>query len=123
MNVLFLGNDLLAQRLITTLGRASIRVAHAIQLPVAISQIRKKKFDMAIVDSGLESAEEICSRIMEYHSIPVVLMVDESEADWKRVCTIKTDGFLTEGASDTELLARIKAIFRRNQKQREKEKV
>jgi two-component system response regulator VicR len=120
---MFLGNDLLAQRLALTLGREGIRVTHATQLPVAVSQLRKKKFDLAIVDSSLESADEICARIMEQHSVPVALMVDESEADWKRVCLIKTDGFLTEGASDTELIARIKAILRRNQKLKQKEKV
>jgi DNA-binding response OmpR family regulator len=114
MNILFLGKTLLAHRLSSALSKDGISVTHLVDMPLAYSRIKEKKFDLVIVDSLLEKADDVCDEICNFTRIPIVLILNEAETNWKSICNIDTDGFLTEDASDNELVARVKAVFRRN---------
>jgi DNA-binding response OmpR family regulator len=113
VKVLFLGNFLLAQRVISALTNKEIEVTYLTDTSLAIIQIKQKYYDFVIVDSSLEKVEEICYEICGVTKVPVVIMVDEAETSWKAICNIDADGFVTTDASDTEILARVKALYKR----------
>jgi DNA-binding response OmpR family regulator len=113
MKVLFLGNDLLAQRIMTVLTRENIKVTYLKEPSLAIRHLKKKKCDLVIVDSLLSNVEKICYDICGLCCVPLILMVDESRVSWKTLSNIDTDGFISEDASDNELLVRVNALCRR----------
>jgi len=115
VNVLFLGNALLAERLTIALGcDNNIKVDHLEDLPFALNLIKKKDFDFVIVDYLMNGSVDICDKICGLDHIPVVLMLREKEADWKRLYDIQVDGFLAEESSDSEIVARVISLYRRN---------
>jgi len=73
----------------------------------------KYNFDFAIVDGHARNPGETCERIRKYWNIPVVMMVNQSQANWKDLLTMDIDGYLSEGVEGTELTARLRAIIRR----------
>lgn len=113
MNILFIGSHLLAQRVVAALKREDIKVTYLSEPPSAIDQIKQNKFDLVIVDSLLEKAKETSSEIYDLANVPVILMVDQSKTNWKTISEIDADGFVTEDASNIELLARTMALTRR----------
>lgn len=115
MNVLFLGNNLLAQRLTLVLrSDHDIKVAHLVYLPFALGLIKQNKFDMVIVDYLIDEVVDVCYQICGLARVPVVLMLREKEADWKKLYNIRVDGFLAEEASGSEILARVYSLSRRH---------
>jgi DNA-binding response OmpR family regulator len=115
MNVLFLGKLILAHRLHTFLSKEGIQVVHLFDLTLAYRLINERKFDIVIVDVQLEKSANICNEISNNTNVPVMLMINEATTSWKSVCNVNTDGFLTEDSSNIELVARIKAVYRRQQ--------
>jgi DNA-binding response OmpR family regulator len=113
MRVLVLGNDILAQRLSSTLGVDGIEVAHLVELPLALDLIRQDKFDLVVVDNLIENVDIICNCIYGLACTPVVLILEENTADWRMVSYLKVDGFLLKETSDSELRARVKAACHR----------
>ncbi len=109
MKVLVLGNDLLAQRLSSTLGVDGIEVDRLADFPLALDLIQRHQFDLVVVDHQIEDVDVICNNIYRLASTPVVLILQENTADWRMMSNFKVDGFLPKEASDRELRARVKA--------------
>jgi DNA-binding response OmpR family regulator len=79
--------------------------------------------DLAIVDSRSDNANKVCHYIRENWDIPLVLIVDSLQADWKCLKPIEADGYISDIKKSGELSARARALLRRlllKQKSREK---
>jgi len=71
------------------------------------------KYDLAIVDSRSDNANVACRYIRENWDIPLVLVVDSLQADWKGLKPIEADGYIPSINKDRELSARSRALLRR----------
>jgi len=70
-------------------------------------------FDLAIVDSQTEATEEACHHIKASRDIPLVLIVNPKEADWRKLQLLDADAYLPEKAEGNVLAARLRAVLRR----------
>ena len=75
--------------------------------------IADEKYDLAIVDSRSDNATKACHYIRENWNIPLVLVVDSLQADWKWLKPIEADGYIPVVKKSGELSARARAILRR----------
>ena len=73
----------------------------------------ENKYDLAIVDSQSNNATMACRYIRENWDIPLVLVVDSLQADWKGLKPIEADGYIPNVNKDRELTARSRALLRR----------
>ena len=73
----------------------------------------REKYDLAIVDSRTDKANRACRYIRENWDLPLVLIVDSLQADWKRLKTIEADGYIFDVNKGKELSARSRALLRR----------
>jgi DNA-binding response OmpR family regulator len=112
---LFIGNELMAQRLRRTFEKDEIDIIFTASIP-SVQELESDKSNLVIIDSTTPEAEYICQKVCKLEIVPVVLMVSEAENSWKKICDLNADGFITTGASDTEVLARTKAIYRRSER-------
>jgi len=71
------------------------------------------KYDLAIVDSRSDNANQACRYIRENWDIPLVLVVDSLDEDWKRLKPIEVDGYIPDINNDRVMSARSKALLRR----------
>jgi len=115
LKILFIGNELMALRLRRTFEKDDIDIIFNTSIP-SVSKLIADKSNLVIIDSTIPEAENICQRIGKLEIVPVVLMVSEAENSWKIICDLNADGFITTGAGDTEVLARVKAIYRRSER-------
>jgi DNA-binding response OmpR family regulator len=70
-------------------------------------------YDLAIVDSRSDKANSACRYIRENWDLPLILIVDSLQADWKRLKTIEADGYIFDVNKGRELSARSRALLRR----------
>jgi DNA-binding response OmpR family regulator len=116
MKILFIGDILVAQRFQLALAKEDLTIISDPNRPLIPGLIEQNKFDMVIVDSLMRGAEEICHRIHNLATVPVVLMVDDAEKSWKSVLTFDADAFITQHDNNLEILARIAAVYRRSKR-------
>ena len=72
-----------------------------------------EEYDLAIVDSRLADANRACRYIRENWDLPLILIVDSSQADWRGLKPIEADGYIPDVNKDGELNARGQALLRR----------
>ena len=82
------------------------------------------EFSLLILDIGLPGIDglEICRRLRQKSSIPIIMLTAASD-DLDRILGLElgADDYLGKPFNPRELLARIKALFRRTQKDSEEE--
>lgn len=82
----------------------------------ALRHIREEKFDLAILDIMLPgvSGLEICRRIREKYTYPVIMLTAKGEETDKITgLTLGADDYMTKPFLPLELVARVKAQLRR----------
>lgn len=72
----------------------------------------EEKYDLAIVDIRVDNANKACRFIRENWDIPLVLIVDPLQADWKGLKSIEADGYISDSKKGKELSARSRALLR-----------
>jgi len=107
MRVIVFGRENTIQRLAASLAGEGIEVVSTKARP------EEEGFDVAIVDGLVDEAGVICQRIKELWGIPVVLIVRGRQADWERLQSLNTDGYISKGMGAAELAARLRAVVRR----------
>ncbi|MBN2075358.1 MAG: response regulator transcription factor [Dehalococcoidales bacterium] len=73
----------------------------------------EEKYDLAIVDIRADNTNKACRFIRENWNIPLVLIVDPLQADWKGLKSIEADGYISSVKKGKELSARSRALLRR----------
>lgn len=81
-----------------------------------LAQFRQKPSDMVILDIMMEGTDglTICSQIRQNYNVPIIIVsARDSESDRITGITLGGDDYLVKPFSPVELVARVKAIFRR----------
>ncbi len=73
----------------------------------------EEKFDLAVVDSRSNNVNIVCRYIRHNWDIPIVLVIDSLETNWKGLITLGADGYIPEVKKGGELSARTRALLRR----------
>lgn len=83
-----------------------------------LAEFIQKPSDMVILDIMMEGTDglTICSQIRQNHNVPIIIVsARDSELDRITGFTLGGDDYLVKPFSPIELVARVKAIFRRIQ--------
>lgn len=107
------------QRVSTSLAGEGIDVVSTSDRPQAMALLKHERLDLAVVDALAEDVEASCRCIRELWGIPVVLIVRERQADWERLQSLDTDGYIPERAGAAELAARLWAVVRHRSERRD----
>ncbi len=89
---------------------------HALFGSVALTAFKEKQIDLIILDLMLPdmSGEDICTTIRKSSDVPIIMLTaKKSEEDRVKGLNLGADDYLVKPFSPRELMARIKAIFRR----------
>lgn len=82
----------------------------------ALDQLEKKNYDLVILDIMIPELDgwKVCKRIRENSDVPVIMVTARGEEP-ERIMGLElgADDYLVKPFSPKELLARIKAVFRR----------
>lgn len=82
----------------------------------ALSALRREKFDLVLLDINMPgmSGLDTCRELRDFSEIPIIMLtVRNSEKDKIECLDAGADDFVVKPFSMPELLARIRAIFRR----------
>jgi len=99
-----------------TLEGAGYQVREAETGQLGLQEVAHQAPDGIILDLGLPDLDgtEVLRRLREWSAVPVlILSVRESEDDKIRALDAGADDYLTKPFSGRELLARVRAVFRR----------
>ena len=113
MRIMAIGTKSLTRRLIFALAGSDFELVCPSEVPEVVTLLKQGKFDLVVVDSSAEGIDMTCRRIREAGSVPIVLMIGQKRADWKRMQSIDVDGYIPQRVNGTELVARLKAVVRR----------
>lgn len=81
-----------------------------------LNEYNRKPCDMVILDIMMEGTDglAICSQLRKKHNIPIIIVsARDSELDRITGFTLGSDDYLVKPFSPIELVARVRAIFRR----------
>jgi two-component system KDP operon response regulator KdpE len=98
------------------LSRRGYRVLQAGDGLAALNQIEQKTPDLVMLDLMLPDMDgyEVCRRIREYSSVPIIMLTAKAEqAEKVRGLAIGADDYVTKPFSAEEVLARVVAVLRR----------
>jgi DNA-binding response OmpR family regulator len=113
MRVMVFGSKRTAQKLTTSLNGKGFELTSFAKVPEVLVQLRQKRFDLVVVDSSVERAEAVCHSADMLGHVPVMMMVRERGANWKKLDSLDVDGYLPNGVGSILLAARLQAVERR----------
>lgn len=121
MNILLIEDDAkLANYVISGLKLENIEVDHAADGELGLSKINKSTYDLIILDIMLPKIDglSLLAELQKKTNAPPVLILSAKQSVEDRVKGLREGGddYLGKPFSFTELLARIEALTRRNQK-------
>ena len=119
-HILVIDDELQIQRAIRTiLTEKGFKVTTASNGGEGLALAAANVPDIIILDLGLPDLDgvEVCSRLREWTQCPIIILsVRDSERDKVGALDAGADDYLTKPFAFEELLARIQALLRRNQK-------
>jgi DNA-binding response OmpR family regulator len=113
MRVMVFGSKRTAQKLTTSLNGKGFELTSFAKVPEVLVQLRQKRFDLVVVDSSVERAEAVCHSADMLGHVPIMMMVRERGANWKKLDSLDVDGYLPNGVGSILLAARLQAVERR----------
>ncbi len=113
MRVVVVVSKILIRELSLFLSSANIEALYCSDQFKLTGLMRKKKFDIALVDPAVCKSQVTCEVIRELQEIPVVLFVRQKQADWRKFLTLDPDGYIFDAETKLVKKARLRAIMRR----------
>jgi len=107
----------LREPLVYLLEKEGYEVVEAADGNIAIIEFNKQEPDLVLLDLMLPgmSGNEVCMKIRQTSNVPVIMLTaKDSEIDKVVGLEIGADDYVTKPYSTRELLARMKAVLRRN---------
>ncbi len=99
------------------LGREGFEIAIADTGPKAIEEFDRNGADLVLLDLMLPglSGTEVCRQLRQRSSVPIIMLTaKDSEVDKVVGLELGADDYVTKPYSSRELVARIRAVLRRN---------
>ena len=115
MRIIATGTKFITRRLILALVGSEFELVCPSDLVEVITLLKQGKFDLVVVDSLAKGVETTCRRIREVGSVPIVLMINQKQPDWKEMQSLDINGYIPRGVNGVELVARLRAVSRRFQ--------
>lgn len=119
MDVLLVEDDpAIAESVIDGLADVAIRATHVDTGKAALQLVADSPFDCLLLDLGLPDIDgtEVCRRVREFSNIPIIVLSARStELDRVLALEIGADDYLIKPFGIRELVARMRAVRRRNQ--------
>jgi two-component system phosphate regulon response regulator PhoB len=106
----------LREPLVYILEREGFEVFEAADGPTALVQWKERKPDLILLDLMLPgmSGVDVCREIRNHSSVPIIMVTaKDSEVDKVVGLEIGADDYVTKPFSPKELIARVKALLRR----------
>lgn len=113
MKVVVFASDEIRQSITASLAREGVAAAGASDGIAMVNLLRRDRFDVAVVDSLAEGVEVACCCLNKLFDTPVLLLVRGEKVDWKKLELMKPSGYLLEGTSGPETVARLWSVLRR----------
>lgn len=115
----------LAELLIQYLSKFNINVKNFETPSKAIKELERNpdKYNLLILDLSLPEMDgiEVCKKIVKEHNIPIIISSARSDDTDKIIALeIGADDYLAKPYNPRELVARIQAVLRRKERQKEK---
>jgi DNA-binding response OmpR family regulator len=111
--ILAIGNPMMVRRLASKIDSEQFVVTGCHNPAEAANFLEREKFDMVIVDDLVHDAELVCQSAACTGDTPVTLLLQEKPVDWKGRGALAVDGFLPDGGTNAEFMARLRAYMRR----------
>jgi two-component system phosphate regulon response regulator OmpR len=111
-------DEALAEMLSEFLGARDLEVVTRYRADTGLAALEEETFDAVILDVMLPDLDgfEVCKRIREHSSIPVLMLTARGDETDRIVgLEIGADDYLPKPFSPRELLARLRAVLRRTQ--------
>jgi hypothetical protein len=116
LKIIALGTNTVLKRLNTCMLHSCVDMVGYPQLTDVISRLRQDSYDVILIDGLHDEACSACQYLAGNSSVPIALLVRETEANWQKLCTWEVDSFISDEAGQIEMVARIAAIARRKNK-------
>jgi DNA-binding response OmpR family regulator len=113
MKALVYGKEKLYKKLTAQLYKEGIEMKKAGYQFYKEEDFADKLYDLAIVDSSCDTAATACAYIRNEWDIPIILVVNPRQANWKGIIPMDADGYILEVKTDSEFAARARALLRR----------
>lgn len=118
-HILIIEDELpIAETLIYAFKEAGISSTHKLLGAQAIAELNKNTIDFVILDVGLPDMTgfDVCKKIRETSNVPILFLTARNhEIDRIVGLEIGADDYVTKPFSPREVVARVKAIFRRTE--------
>jgi DNA-binding response OmpR family regulator len=116
LRIIALGNENVTRRITDSLAGDEVDLVCQSEVPQALDLLKREKFDLALIDSGMKNVGPICYRITWLCQTSVALIIKNSLTDWSQLRSLDVDGFISEDSGSIEILAQLKAIVRRHRR-------
>ena len=113
MKALVYGKENIYMKLAAQLSEEEIEMKKAEYKFYQAEYPADESYDVAFVDSRCETAGAACAYIRNEWGIPIILVVNPRQANWKGIIPMDADGYIPEVKKDIEFAARAKALLRR----------
>jgi DNA-binding response OmpR family regulator len=100
-------------RLADSLIGTQIELVCQTDIPQAIDQLNREKFDLVLIDEDIQDLGMTCFRINWFCRIPVALMIKGDREDWNKLNSLDVDGFIPREVDNMESIAHFQTISRR----------
>lgn len=91
-------------------------IRHACDAASGLRELRREPVELVILDIGLPDRDgfELCREIRSFSQVPIIMLtVRDSEVDKVKGLELGADDYITKPFSPMELVARVKALWRR----------
>lgn len=111
--ILAIGNPMTVCRLSAKIDAEQFAVTGCESSTEAATLLEHEHFDVVIVDNLVHNAEKVCKNAAVTSDTPVALLLQDKLVDWRGLGELKVDGFILDGGTKAEFMARIRAYIRR----------
>jgi hypothetical protein len=111
--ILAIGSPIMVRRLQNRIDLNQFKVIPCHNSGEAENILASEEIDMVIIGDLFSEAESICRRAAIKNDTPVALLLQEKPVNWRERGHLKVDGFLSDGGTNAEMTARIRALIRR----------
>ena len=115
MKVMIFGRETTVRKMTSALTGEEIEVvsiAPGVNMVEAVEQC--EDVNLALVDTQAEGMKQVCHYVKRTMGIPTLLIVNQKQAEWERFDSLPTHGYLLDTTKNGELMARLTAAVRSN---------